>query len=147
MDIGFYLNRNDARVAEVWLDQYKQLFYRFRRLNKESLGDITSRQALRVENQCKSFEWYLTDVCRTVYVPDFTPAHFRISSLDNKLCLDNRNDINGQVSATFCREHNKYQEWTLTSNGFIQTSDFVNNLLVCMRWERITQSGCKDAVS
>jgi len=49
---------NYKRVAEVWMDEYKQYYYD-RLVNVGEFGDVEDRKALRDSLQCKSFEWYL----------------------------------------------------------------------------------------
>lgn len=59
------VERNLARVAEVWLDEYKDLFYGHgyhHLLNKESIGNLTEQIELRKKLKCKSFKWYLDNV-------------------------------------------------------------------------------------
>ena len=67
-NIGAILNRNDARVAEVWLGDYKDIFYSFRGSKDMDKGDLSQRIAVREGLQCKSFEWFLKEVCRDQYV-------------------------------------------------------------------------------
>lgn len=59
------VERNLARVAEVWLDDYKELFYGhgYHLLQEFSnIGDLTQQKELRKTLQCKSFRWYLDTV-------------------------------------------------------------------------------------
>ncbi|KAK7939499.1 hypothetical protein WMY93_002825 [Mugilogobius chulae] len=61
------VERNLARVAEVWLDEYKELFYGhgYHHLldkNNIDIGDLTEQVALRKKLKCKSFQWYLDNV-------------------------------------------------------------------------------------
>jgi len=49
---------NYKRVAEVWMDEYKQYYYD-RLVNVGEFGDVEDRKALRDSLMCKSFEWYL----------------------------------------------------------------------------------------
>ncbi|XP_040213868.1 polypeptide N-acetylgalactosaminyltransferase 5 [Rana temporaria] len=59
------VERNLARVAEVWLDEYKEIFYGhgYHLLQEISkIGDLTQQKELRKKLQCKSFKWYIDNV-------------------------------------------------------------------------------------
>lgn len=68
--VGDVLYSNLIRVAEVWLDEWKQFFYKMnppartiRRTNAtEVLVNITERVELRRQLECKSFQWFLDNV-------------------------------------------------------------------------------------
>nr|KAF6353274.1 polypeptide N-acetylgalactosaminyltransferase 5 [Pipistrellus kuhlii] len=66
------VERNLVRVAEVWLDEYKELFYG----HEENLidqgldvGNLTQQRELRKKLNCKSFKWYLENVFPDLKAP------------------------------------------------------------------------------
>ncbi|XP_046350020.1 probable N-acetylgalactosaminyltransferase 9 [Haliotis rufescens] len=81
---------NSMRLAEVWMDGYKRLYYTHRRelLGKDH-GDISERKALREKLQCKSFKWYLDNVYPEKFIPDENvKAWGMVRNPSSNLCLD-----------------------------------------------------------
>ena len=66
---------NFKRVAEVWMDDFKEFLYQRRpEIRSQRHGVIFDRVEIRERNKCKSFKWYLknvaNDTIRTKYEPD-----------------------------------------------------------------------------
>ncbi|KAI2660899.1 Polypeptide N-acetylgalactosaminyltransferase 3 [Labeo rohita] len=86
--------RNQVRLAEVWMDDYKEIFYRRNQqaaqiAKERSFGDVSKRVDLREKLQCKSFSWYLKNVYPEVFMPDLNPLQFgAIKNVGKEACLD-----------------------------------------------------------
>ncbi|XP_057884505.1 polypeptide N-acetylgalactosaminyltransferase 5 [Melospiza georgiana] len=65
------VERNLARVAEVWLDEYKELFYghAYHLLHSVDVGDLSQQIQLRQRLRCKTFRWYLHNVYPDLEAP------------------------------------------------------------------------------
>ncbi|MEE6489487.1 hypothetical protein FKM82_015589 [Ascaphus truei] len=93
--------RNQVRLAEVWMDDYKEIFYRRNReaaniFRQKSFGDLSKRLDLRQRLQCKNFTWYLNNIYPEIYVPDLNPLIFGdIQNVGKQMCLDVGDDNRG----------------------------------------------------
>ena len=53
------LKKNLVRLAEVWLDDYKNIYYERINNNLGDFGNITERVDLRKKLQCKRFQFII----------------------------------------------------------------------------------------
>ncbi|XP_078589455.1 polypeptide N-acetylgalactosaminyltransferase 6-like [Branchiostoma floridae x Branchiostoma japonicum] len=111
--------KNTMRVVEVWMDQYKDIYYRRQKLTKTmSPGDLSQKRKLRHVLGCRNFTWYLRNVYPELYVPDLVPrAYGQVLHMSTGLCLDatNPNGLAGvKTSLYYCHGQggNQYFEYT-----------------------------------
>lgn len=122
------LQRNNVRLAEVWLDEYKHIYYQ--RINNKlgDYGDISERKKLRERLQCHSFKWYLDNVFPDLFLPSDAIATGEIRNRGNtNYCVDHevgRNVVNDSVIPYPCHLQGGNQFWMLSKTGEIRRDEY-----------------------
>ena len=94
--VGDFISRNYKRVAEVWMDEYRDHLYKRRTaLKSADPGDLTKQKAVRQRLQCKSFDWFMKEVAfdQDHYYPAVEPpdgANGELRNVAAGKCVDTR---------------------------------------------------------
>lgn len=122
---GQIINKNNRRLAEVWMDEFKNFFYIISPgVTKVDYGDITSRTALRQKLQCKPFSWYLENVYPDSQIPRHYYSLGEIRNVETNQCLDNMaRKENEKVGIFNCHGMGGNQVFSYTANKEIRTDD------------------------
>ncbi|XP_052322067.1 polypeptide N-acetylgalactosaminyltransferase 18-like isoform X1 [Oncorhynchus keta] len=92
-DLTAHVRRNALRVAEVWMDEYKNHVYMAWNVPLQNsgidIGDLSERKALRNRLLCKSFSWFLANIYSEMRTYSDTVAYGVLkNALRSDLCLD-----------------------------------------------------------
>ncbi|XP_024113935.1 polypeptide N-acetylgalactosaminyltransferase 15 [Oryzias melastigma] len=72
------LRRNKIRVADIWMDAYRKIYYRRDTLahfiKQSESPNIAERLRLKRSLGCRNFHWFLSTVFPQLYVPQDKPA-------------------------------------------------------------------------
>ncbi|KAL7742210.1 hypothetical protein ACLKA6_005475 [Drosophila palustris] len=116
---------NAARVAEVWLDEWRDFYYAMSTgARKASAGDVSDRKALRDRLKCKSFRWYLENV----YPESLMPLDYyylgEIRNAETETCLDTMGrKYNEKVGISYCHGLGGNQVFAYTKRQQIMSDD------------------------
>nr|XP_027205266.1 polypeptide N-acetylgalactosaminyltransferase 2-like [Dermatophagoides pteronyssinus] len=133
---GVVFVHNTRRAAEVWMDDYKKLYYNANPpAQYVSYGDISERLTLRQKLHCKSFDWYMKNVYPELKIPDgimmimnnrlddsILAKHGALRQIDQ--CLDTMGQSNlGHLSLYQCHGQGENQDWSFTIDNLIKHDD------------------------
>ncbi|XP_069075659.1 polypeptide N-acetylgalactosaminyltransferase 1 isoform X2 [Pleurodeles waltl] len=122
---GQIINKNNRRLAEVWMDEFKNFFYIISPgVTKVDFGDISTRLTLRNKLHCKPFSWYLENVYPDSQIPRHYFSLGEIRNVDTNQCLDNMaRKENEKVGIFNCHGMGGNQVFSYTANKEIRTDD------------------------
>ncbi|KAK5977943.1 Polypeptide N-acetylgalactosaminyltransferase [Trichostrongylus colubriformis] len=120
------LKRNSVRLAEVWLDEYKEYYYE--RINNQlgDIGDISERKKLRERLGCKTFKWYLDNIFPELFIPGESIAKGELRNQGAPYCVDSAigEDTEAKpVSPYPCHEQGGNQYWLMSKDGEIRRDE------------------------
>ncbi|CAL1533307.1 unnamed protein product [Lymnaea stagnalis] len=120
------VKKNSIRLAEVWMDEYKNYYYERFNYDLGEYGDVTARKELRKNLNCKSFAWYIKNVYPDLFVPGESKASGEIRSKAKPMCIDSPADHHNYhkpVNMWVCHNQGGNQYWMLSKQGEIRRDD------------------------
>lgn len=116
---------NAARVAEVWMDEWRDFYYAMNPgAASVAVGDISSRRDLRQRLKCKSFRWYLENVYPESQMPLDYYFLGEVKNAETKNCLDTLGRKSGeQVGMSYCHGLGGNQVFAYTKRQQIMSDD------------------------
>ncbi|VDN07791.1 unnamed protein product [Thelazia callipaeda] len=119
------INKNAARTAEVWMDEYKEIFYSMVPIARTiNLGDLTERRILRENLQCKTFRWYLENIYPESTIPINFVSLGQIKNVAKMKCMDTVGRPFGEFPELFpCHGKGGNQLWSYTANNEIRSDE------------------------
>ncbi|XP_065493819.1 polypeptide N-acetylgalactosaminyltransferase 13 isoform X1 [Caloenas nicobarica] len=122
---GHVINKNNRRLAEVWMDEFKDFFYIISPgVVKVDYGDVSVRKALRENLKCKPFSWYLENIYPDSQIPRRYYSLGEIRNVETNQCLDNMGrKENEKVGIFNCHGMGGNQVFSYTADKEIRTDD------------------------
>ncbi|XP_066144540.1 polypeptide N-acetylgalactosaminyltransferase 1-like [Euwallacea fornicatus] len=121
---------NTARLAHVWMDDYKRLFFMYQPTleNNPIIGDLTHRKQLRQKLRCKSFKWYLDNVYPEKFIPDENVFGYGQVKTEFEMCLDDLqlpDDKVGPLGLYQCHQFFAVSQYfSLSKSGELRKENF-----------------------
>ncbi|KYN30547.1 Polypeptide N-acetylgalactosaminyltransferase 5 [Trachymyrmex septentrionalis] len=119
------VNHNNARLAEVWLDQWKYFYYNINPgARNVDVGDVSERIKLRERLKCKSFRWYLENIYPESPMPLDYYYLGDVKNIETQTCLDTMGRRTGEnVGISYCHGLGGNQVFAYTKRQQIMSDD------------------------
>ncbi|KAI8789545.1 polypeptide N-acetylgalactosaminyltransferase 5 [Biomphalaria glabrata] len=120
-------SKNSIRVAEVWMDEYKNYFYERILYALGDYGDVSERKELRQRLSCHTFQWYLKNVYPNLEIPSRMKYAGEIRSFASPRCVDSMGGPNDNQPAPKmypCHGQGYNQFWYMTETGHIMQDEW-----------------------
>ena len=124
---GGVIKRNKLRVAEVWMNEYKDIVFEAMGSNgKEDLGPLDYMRDLRKRLQCKPFKWFLDNIFPELFVPnDESQIQFKGDIRNEKTgqCVDTLGHAkHNKIGVYGCHKQKGHQFFLFTTRGEIRVA-------------------------
>lgn len=123
--------KNFERVAQVWMDEFKTLYYQRTKTSQHAIGDIKPRKELRKRLECHSFQWYIDNVYPEMFISSKAVLSGEIRNYVKAYgdgthftgCIDGVLNREKSLSIWPCHGQGGNQLWMLSAGGEIRNDD------------------------
>lgn len=122
---GKIINHNNARLAEVWMDEWRDFYYKISPgLHQTDVGDLTERRNLRDRLKCRTFRWYLENIYPESQMPLDYYSLGEVRNKETGQCLDTMGrKASEKVGMVSCHGMGGNQVFSYTKKKSFQNDD------------------------
>nr|XP_054768042.1 inactive polypeptide N-acetylgalactosaminyltransferase-like protein 5 [Lytechinus pictus] len=136
--------RNLVRIAETWMDEYKEEFYSaVPDARDRYFGDISEIESMKTRLNCHSFDWYLNHVTPSLLATSNNArrAWGRVHNQNHDLCFVPSGE-GKRLSVDTCSDDSKKQALLLTKDFEIRFEDLCLDLSDYRIGQQATLEAC-----